>query len=231
MSTQNEDFGPGLTPAILLGILTLLLGMALGVASLVSQPVVPVSKVPEPGTLKSGTVYYAKGARLGRTAWEAKEEAWKAGTVSVLAVSEAELNQWSQNRLDPSGPVGTEVESGWTSKFNFTALSVNFLILEDTLQIATELRMEGLFPNRSFVYIVRGKFESAPDGSRFVPEKGTLGSAALGSVPSIRNLLFSRVASKYSATGPAEWLPESMEKVDSVEIADGKLILRRRAEG
>ena len=39
MASENEDFGPGLGSVVVIGLLTLALGMALGGVSLVTQQV------------------------------------------------------------------------------------------------------------------------------------------------------------------------------------------------
>ncbi|HSH08946.1 MAG TPA: hypothetical protein VK995_01065, partial [Oceanipulchritudo sp.] len=99
MSKNKEATGPSLTSAIIVGILCFILGKMLALGSLISEPATILNKDPEEGAIKPGTVWYVRGERAGRTAWQAKEDAWKAGTVDRLTLSEAELNQWSSDRL------------------------------------------------------------------------------------------------------------------------------------
>lgn len=219
-----------MSSVLILGLLTLFLGKMLGLASLVSQPVIVLTKDPNPDNLVPGTVYYQKGEASGRTVWRAKEEAWKEGTVSVLSLSETELNQWSRDRLKVEAPVPSE-DSGFMDRFQLQVAPVNFRILEDQVQLATEVKIGDFFGERSFVYQVKGRFESTPEGVKFVHEKGSLGSAPFGSFPVYGNILFSMVAGSYDAAPDMEWLQESMANLESVEIEGGQLILRRRAEG
>ena len=155
----------------------------------------------------------------------------KEGTVSVLSLDEAELNQWSSDRLKVDAkPVGEE-EAGWSERLQLQVSPVNFRILEDEVQLATEVQLGDFFSERTFLYQVRGRFESTSSGVKFVQSKGTLGYAPIGSFPVYRDVLFSMVLGRFGENPETEWLAESLAGLESVEIADGQLILRRRAEG
>lgn len=227
MSVNKEDYGPGLAPAIFLGFLTFIIGAILGAASMVSQAVTPLSKTANKDDLEPGVVYYIRGDRLGRAPWEAKEEAWKAGTVSVLEVSEQELNLWSSKRLLTKLPPAPAEDASWMDKLDMSATAVNFLIEDNTLQLATELSVPGLLGDRSFVYQVRGSFIREGDSVRFVPETGSLGSAPLGNIPAVKGMLFSMVSSLFNNTEAGDWVPGSLENLDSVVISEGQLVLKR----
>ena len=230
MSAENEEVGPGIAPALFLGLLSFLVGAVLGVASMVYQPVTILTKQSDPENLAPGTVYYIRGDHLGRTAWEAKEEAWKTGSVSVLSLSERELNQWSRKRLKP--PVDLEKEeAGFFDQYALSVEPVNFRIDGDRIQMATEVRMEGAMPERSFIYQVTGRFEEIADGVRFIPESGTLGSAPLGKVAPFKGILFSMLSKKFLNTEAGEWVPGSLEFLEGAEIANEQITLRRRADG
>jgi hypothetical protein len=231
MSTQKEAAGPGLSSVILIGILIFTLGKMLGLASLVSQPVPVVTKAPDPDSLTPGVVYYHKGGRSGRTVWRAKEEAWKEGTVSVLSLSEVELNQWSSDRLKVEEAPSTEEGAGWTDRLKLNVSPLNFRIVEDKVQLATEVELGDFFDGRTFIYQVMVHFESTPDGVKVVHEDGTLGFAPLGAFPLYGGWVFSMVMDRFEEGPGAEWLSESLADLESVEIADGQMVLRRRAEG
>jgi hypothetical protein len=219
-----------MTSVIFIGLLTFVLGKMLGLASLVSQPVTILTKDPDPDSIVPGTVYYQKGSRSGRTVWRAKEEAWKDGTVSVLSLSETELNQWSWDRFKmPTAPAGEEGAS-WRDRLQLHVAQLNIRILEDEVQLATEVKIGDFFNERTFIYQVRGKFVNTPSGVKFVHEMGTLGHAPFGAFPLYGDLVFSMVMNQYPALEGMEWLTESFDELESVEIADGQLVLRRRAE-
>lgn len=231
MSNQKEPTGPRLSSVIIIGLLTFGIGKMLALASLISQPVTVITKALDPESIIPGTVYYQKGSSSGRTVWRAKEEAWKDGTVNVLSVSEAELNQWSRDRLKvPSAPT-SEDGAGWTQRMKLNVTQVNFRILENQIQMATEVEMGDMFDGKTFVYQVLGKFEGGPEGVHFVPEKGSLGVAPIGSVPVYRNLLYSMVMKRFKTGVESDWLVDSLASLESAEIVEGQLVLRRRAEG
>jgi len=227
MSAKKDDFGPGLAPAIFLGILTFILGAILGTVSMVSQEVKILAKTASKKDLAPGTVCYVKGDRLGRSSWEAKEEAWKTGTVSVLTVSEQELNQWSNSRLQVKQPPQPPEDASWMDKLDLSVSAVNFLIEDDQLQMATELKVPGLLGDRTFIYQVRGGFVQDGETVRFEPASGLLGCAPLGNVPTVKSLLFSKIGALFLNTDAGDWLPGTLEGLDSVVISEGQLVLKR----
>ena len=86
MATRNEPEGPSIIPVILIGVLTFVFGGALGLASLISQPILVLNKDPDPESLKPGTVYLVRGDNLGGNTWRSKEDAWKSGLVEELTL-------------------------------------------------------------------------------------------------------------------------------------------------
>lgn len=225
-----DEAGPGLAPALFLGLLSLLLGAVLGVASMVSQPVTILTKQADLETLAPGTVYFIRGDRLGRSAWEAKEEAWSARTVGVLTLTEQDLNQWSRERLKAPVDLEPGESSGFLDFLELTVEPANFRILDDRLQISTEIKLEGIFPDRTFVYQVHGHFQAVDGGVVFVPDTGSLGSAPLGSVPALKDLLFSLMSRQFESTSGGSWVPDALAGMETVELGDGQLVLRRRAD-
>ena len=227
MSAKKDDFGPGLAPAIFLGVLTFILGAVLGTVSMISQEVKILTKAANKDELEPGTVYYVRGDRLSRASWEAKEEAWKAGTMGILTVSESELNQWSNKRLLARAPAEPPEGASWMDKLDISVSSVNFLLEGNQLQMATELRVPGLLGDRTFIYQVRGDFVQDGDTVRFEPVTGTLGCAPLGNIPTIKNILFSKIGTLFLDTEAGEWLPATLEGLNSVVISEGQLVLKR----
>jgi hypothetical protein len=232
MPAKEEALGPNMSVVLLTGLLTFLIGGVLGVASLVSQPVLTHTSAPDPEALEPGEVIYVRGSRSGRTAWRGKEQAWKQRQVDRLILTESELNQWSEERLEmPKADADGEEAASWKDRFQISVDPVNFRILEDRVQLATELAMPELFPDMTFHYQVFGRFESVPDGVVFVPEAGTLGRAPLGSLPVTRDVLFNLVRKQFSGLDATDWIAESLEETESIEISDGRLVLQRKSRG
>lgn len=231
MSRQTEPTGPSLALVLFVGFLSFCAGGLLGVVSLVSQPVTTLVKMPEPDAIEPGAVYLVKGERGGLTPWRQKEDAWRAGMVDVLRLSEAELNQWSRERFELRPAAAEDVVSDLQATLDYMPSPVNFRVVDDGLQLATELELGGYLKDRIFVYKVFGHFKSTSDGVRFVPESGNLGSAPLGSIPVLRDWLFNLVKNRVAGSTDTEWLAESLGQMESVEVVDGQLVLRRKAEG
>ena len=229
--SKNEPTGPSLISVIFIGFLTFCVGILLGIISLISQPVTTIAKSLEADEVIPGEVYYLRGDRGGRTAWRAKEDAWRAGMVDVLRLTESELNQWSRERLEVDAPSGDGAVSEFQETLQFIPSAVNFRVLDGGLQLATEIEFGGYLADKSVIYQVTGSFRETSGGVRFVPETGNIGSAPLGSVPIVRNWLFNLVKNRITSASEADWLGESFESVESVEVVDGQLVMRRKAEG
>ena len=231
MSAKNEPAGPSLSSVIFAGVLCFVLGKMLAVASLVSQPVTVMSKVPEPESVVPGTAYYVKGSKVGGTDWRRKEEAMKAGMVNVISISESDLNRWSSSRLKTPKTPANEETGGWKDRIQLVVAPVNFKILDDQIQMATEVQIGDVFDQKTFTYVVTGSFESTKNGVRFVPESGFVGQAPLGMISPSRELIFSLVGKQLRGLEATEWLPDSFENLESINIVEGQLILSRRADG
>ncbi|NDV62223.1 hypothetical protein G0Q06_07170 [Puniceicoccales bacterium CK1056] len=228
---KNEPNDPSLILVLFIGFLSFCIGGILGVASLISLPVVESTKALEPDEIEPGTVYYIKGQQSGRTAWRAKEDAWRAGMVDVLRLSEPELNQWSRDRLDIDESPDAKDASDLEGTFHFLPSAVNFRVVEDGLQLATKIELGGYLKDKTVIYQVTGRFEDSAHGIRFVPLSGNIGAAPLGSIPVVRDLLFGLLTKRISKGADVDWLGESLDNLESAEIAEGKLVLRRKAEG
>lgn len=232
MASRNEPDGPNMGGVLFIGFLSLLFGGMLGVCSLISQPVRVLTQEPEPDLLAPGEVYFIRGDRNIRSPWRAKEEAWKARQVNRLIVTEGELNLWSENRLVVAEPKDEEESSGWGGNFQLSLTAVNFRIMEEQVQMVTDLKLPALLPNTTFTYKVVGRF--APDaegGYVFIPEEGTLGQAPLGNVPVVRELLFGFLRRQFEKAGELEWVAESFAEMDVLETTPGRMVMQRKERG
>ncbi|MGC9450624.1 MAG: hypothetical protein ACP5I4_04190 [Oceanipulchritudo sp.] len=231
MAYGKEPEGPSMIAVVILGALTFIMGGALGLASLISQSVVVLNKEPEPGAIEPGTVYFIRGERIGRTAWRAKEDAWKSGLVQELSLSEAELNQWSQDRLNIDHEIPPEERDSWRNRLKLEIDPVNFRILDSEIQMATTVQFMGLFEGKTFHCQFFGFFLSTPDGVYFVPERGTIGLAALGYVPVVRDWIIQAAAGKFRESLDLAWLEESLANMEYIDLSEGEMILKRRSGG
>lgn len=230
MPRTKESEGPTLSTVLILGLITFFIGAALGTISLISRPVTTHRTAPDPEKVEPGEVVFIRGDRGGRTAWRAKEAAWKSGQVDRLILTESELNQWSRERLVPGEPPSAEKdapESSWWDTFEVSVSAVDFRILEDRIQLSTEVGLPGLVPQTTFIYQTLGRLEAGEDGLVFKPETGNLGKAPLGSVPLSRSLLFGFLKGQFEALEAIRWLEASLEAIESVDVSEGRLTIER----
>lgn len=227
MSPKNEDYGPGLAPALFLAVLTFFIGVLLGTASMVSREVRVLNRNTNLDDLEPGTVYHIKGDRLRAAAWEAKEQAIISGLNGTLSLTESELNQWSLRRLRIEAPANPDDDSGWMDKLEITATPLDFRIVDDQLLISAELTMPGILGNRGFLYQAKGNLVNESGNLTFVPLEGTLGCAPLGQIPGIKDFLFESVVSLYLSTEPGKWLPDTLSQIKSASITGDQLVLSR----
>ena len=87
------------------------------------------------------------------------------------------------------------------------------------------------YTTRTFIYQVKGRFQANPEGVHFVPDFGSLGQAPLGILPLANDWLFSYVGKQYQQAEDISWLGDAFVDLESVEISEGQLILRRKTEG
>ena len=229
MSRKQEPASPSMASVAIAAILVFLLGGALGVLSLITRPVEVVSHVPEAEDFEPGMVYLVRGTRAGRTAWRQKEEAWMAGEVDSLSLSESELNQWSDNRLS-RGPRPAGEESKLLG-MELAVSPVNFRILNDAIQLSMVLEVDSPLGKKEIVYQVTGNFENTPEGVRFVARKGNLGRAPTAVLPAANSWLGGSLIQLLTASDDLQWVRESIAGLESAEIANDLLILRRRQAG
>jgi hypothetical protein len=231
MASSNEPEGPSIISVAFIGLLIFILGGVLGLASLVSQPVLILNKEPEPDSIKPGTVFLIRGDNLGGNTWRSKEDAWKSSLVGELSLDEAELNKWSKSRLSFESDIPREERDSWRNRFKLEADPLNFRFSGRDVQISTQIRFLGALTNKTFHCIVYGRFKPGPDGVWFDPDRGTIGRAAIGHVPGLREWVFNYLSGLYVEAPDIGWLEESFANMESADLIDGQLILRRKTEG
>ncbi len=231
MRDDIETASPQLATTLIVGLLTLLLGMLLGAASLVSQAVPVQGKGTDADAVPPGQLSHVPGASSGRTAWRAKEQAWQAGRLEMLVLNEAELNQWSAERLAPPKEEPDAQLPFWQSRLRVVLAPVNFRLVEDRLQLATQIELPGLFAGKKFHCELSGRLVATWEGLRFVPEQASIGQAPVGSVAALRKRLYGFLLDRYLRLEAVSWLPESFGGLESAQISAGQLVLRRQARG
>lgn len=225
---KNEPNGPRIISVLFMGFICLVLGAVLGVASLVSQSVTELTKAPEEGTMEPGEVYVVKGVRTGGTNWRQKEDAIQSGALAQVTLSESDLNRWSASRLKGPKVPSNDEEVAWMDRLQLYPGNVNFNIIDYVVQVSFEVEFGGYLKDKTVLCTVRGTFESTPNGVVFVPVAATIGQAPVGVVSQAGDLFLGYVSKRFIEDPALEWIPLALEELESIEVVDEELVLKRR---
>jgi hypothetical protein len=193
--------GPGVVEITLGVVLSLTLGVLLGVLHLIFKPVETVEK-PVDGA-KAGQVYFVQGSVNSGKArqWTRKRQMLTDGGSVDMAFNEEELNAWASNLMPQASPQ----KGADTSGSIFTPEKVNFRISDDVMQVGLLGQISQFGFEQEMVFQTRGKFEPGPDGFRFSPDELYVGSLPVHRVPGLAPWLIQRIIT-------AQELPENVKE-------------------
>ncbi|MEX0322244.1 MAG: hypothetical protein AB3N63_08810 [Puniceicoccaceae bacterium] len=224
----NEPAGPRMFSVLFMGLICLILGAVLGVVSLITQPVTELTKAPEEGSMEPGEIYVVKGQRTGGTNWRQKEDALQSGALAQITLSESDLNRWSSSRLKGPKIPGKDDDVAWKEKLQLYPGNVNFNILEDAIQVSVEVEFGGYLKDKTILCTVIGKFDSTPNGVVFVPTSASIGQAPVGVVSEAGEFFLDYVSKRFGEDEGLAWVPIALEELESIEVVDEQLVLKRR---
>ncbi len=225
---KNEPTGPRMMSVLFMGLICLVLGAALGLVSLITQPVTELTKTPDEDAIPLGEVYVVKGQRTGGTNWRQKEDALQSGALAQITLSEADLNRWSSSRLKGPKLPANDDETGWLDKLQVYPGNVNFNVHEDVVQMVVEVELSGLLKGKPILCTVSGKFDSTPNGVVFVPTSATIGQAPIGVLPEVSEFFLTYISKRFGENSALEWVPGAFKELESIEVVDEQLVLKRR---
>lgn len=172
---DRDAHGGSLGGAILLGLLSALLGLFLGIAHLASQPVQTVRNLPSEQDREPETVYYVTGSDRGGAGFRVVEGELLSGAPMDSTVTELELNAWSRANFRFDSADTTTAGPGIIGILPATP---NFRIADDLLQIGMELKVSAFGQERAMIYQARGVLQRNGE-YLFVPEAVYLGAARI----------------------------------------------------
>ncbi|MBM3872167.1 MAG: hypothetical protein FJ382_00215 [Verrucomicrobia bacterium] len=122
---------------------------------------------------------------VNRRQWESKLQAFLEGQSGQLAISESELNAWSEaNPPAAQVPVDSFIKTG----------RLNFRIVDGMLQVATPTTLRLFGGTVTGQLQSRGAFIATEAGQRFEPRETYFGSLALHRFPNVHRWLLARVS-------------------------------------
>lgn len=226
---KSHPSGPTPLGVSIAAVISLGLGIVLGVSTLALQPV-PVEKAsaqksatPRKPEKKQGVVvrtpYPALTVyKLGDTSssFEWSTERSKLNTPGVtLKITESTLNAWSRSRLSNKPPAD--------ATFYIAPQQPNFRIADGKLHMVIPLNVSGIE-----VYSqVSGTFARTADGRQvFVPETFTMGNLIIKDPSSIAEA-HAKMLGLYAANKEVTELTKLWPSITNIKIEDNTLILSR----
>lgn len=224
---EKKQKSPSLVVALILGVLTVLLGLILGSISLMSQKVIEVPKLPEPEERVAGAVYYVKGSDAPGARWRTKRNQLIRGEPGVISLGETDLNDWARTQFKPEAPKeGEEVEKPSFLGLELHLSPPNFRIADGELQISSYIELPQFSKSRKFVYQARGHFVKSGDGGfSFRVEEGSIGKAPLLNVPGLGGIIHSQLQGYFKNASEWSELEQHWKKATNVEIDGNQLQL------
>ena len=181
---QSEEDTTPASSVYLAGLISFLLGGLLAVLSLIFQPAREETRLPKPEDIVPGEVIFLKGREGRDLLWQGKWGSIQSGLVVPMTLDESDLNAWARSSLakmkKPENPGLTTVEPS----------RVNFRVTKDQqLQVGISFKLPGFSGGRDYILQLVGTPVIGPDGVGLFVTSGNLGSAPLGKVPVVRDLL------------------------------------------
>ena len=194
MSTKIDRalYGPSWTEVIFGALLSLVLGVVLAVAYLITKPVTTVKEMPkEPVT---GMVYHIEGSKDGTRgrSWVAKRQQLVAGLSVTLSEDELNTAVTAVNAPAPRKAGAKEEPVAEAKPGAFTAGAPNFRIRDQALQIAVPVTINTLDLGLNVLVQARGDFEKQGDQFVFNPKSLLVGSCPVEKIPGLSTIIMNK---------------------------------------
>jgi len=215
-------YGPSWTEVIFGALLSIVLGVVLAAAYLVTKPVATVKEIPKEPV--AGTIYHIEGSKdptRGRS-WVAKRQQLVAGM--SVTVSEEELNAavTAVNAPAPKKPGAKEEPAPETKPGAYTLGTLNFRIRDQALQIAVPVTINTLDLGLNVLVLARGDFEKQGEQFVFTPKSLMVGSCPVEKIPGLTDIIMHKFV---GAQKVPEDIAGAWAKLASVSIDGTKLKL------
>jgi hypothetical protein len=217
MASPADRKDPGVISVFIGAVLSIVLGALLGGLHLASQPVEVMKTAPKEAP-PADKLYYVMGA-AGSTAaktWQTKRDMLAGGSGSV-ALSEAELNAWSESTREPAKIA--DDQKGQTVMI--LGGVPNFRIEGTTLHVGLVNTVNFFGSEAPLVLQAKGGFERSGSGWRFVASEAKLGAFPLHRVPA----LLSTLADRFGASQLPPVVDTVLSNARDIAVRDGSLVI------
>ncbi len=212
--------------AIVAAILSVILGLFLGVLNLAMVPVSEVKEMPPDEELKPHTVYFVQGQERGGNSYRAKEAALLQAQPGTIILNEEELNSWSRNTFKFGAPAkpGEETQSGYVQ---IKPAAPRFRIRDGVFNMAMTMEVNAFGMNQKVLVQSDGHFAKEGGVWKFVPEVTYIGSAPIpeqGAAP----VLVGRMMGIFENAEDFGPYYNSWADLETVEVDENELVLIRK---
>jgi hypothetical protein len=218
----RKPAGPGWGEIAFAAALSILLGVILGAAVLVLQPVVVVKELPPERDRPRGVVYHVEGRHDSSKQAEAvrKRQLFMGG--QSISLGEEELNLL----FAPAKPAAAGKKESKAEVVIAGAFAVgepNVRLADGLIQLAAPVRLTLPDLGLRVIVQVRGRMVRKPEGFVFDPAEIRVGSCPVGGLPFVLGLVRSRL-------GTLDVIPEDLRanwlKLADASVEGGLLRLR-----
>lgn len=212
-------YGPSWAEVILGACLSLLLGVALAAAYLVTKPVETVREMPKEPI--PGQIYLVEGSKDGTKGrqWKAKQLQLIAGT--SVNLTEDELNTAVAVLNAPKAkPAGAKEEETAAEAEKLALGALNFRIRGGEMQVAVPVTLNVLGLGTTVMVHATGGFEKDGDQFVFTPSRLLVGSCQVQRLPAVSAFILGKVraAQALPAELDAAWRSLANVTIDGAQL-------------
>jgi hypothetical protein len=215
---ERALYGPSAMEVTLGALLSIVLGIVLGMIFLIVKPVEVVRDVP--AQPEARTVYYVEGSTSSARGRQylRKRQLFLEGSAETIALSEEELNTWiASSRANP--------DSQSALGGMFEPKSANFRVRDSVFQIALPSSLTLFGFDRPVVIQARGDFERRGERFVFAPDEMYLGSLATHRVPGLTSIVVNRLLDGHEIPPETQ---AAWARLTGVAVEGDQLVLRVR---
>jgi hypothetical protein len=196
MSAKKKDKVPSWFEVGLGALLSVILGVVLGVAYLVFKPVLKVKEIPKDPP--SGAVYYIEGSRDFSKSSEAETMRKSFAAGESVTIDEGEINMllgsFGNAGAPDSKPAAKPGDKGPAPDAKALDVgSLNVRLHDGRIQFADTVSFSVLGVNGSVIVQAKGDFEKSGSTFSFEPDTFTVGGCPLQRFPVIRTWLMKKL--------------------------------------
>ncbi|MEM7789980.1 MAG: hypothetical protein AAF546_01150 [Verrucomicrobiota bacterium] len=228
----KETKEPTLTNAVMLGVLSAVIGALFGFVFLTTFKAQAFTTIEDRATAleeQSGKpgmpsdAYFMEGPRAGSAGWELQRQRLLSGAEEQIDLSVGELNAWMASSFRPSKKPKKEDQTN----FMIFPGTPNFFAEEDGL-LSVNLPTELLIFGKSYKYMVsaRGYFAGGSP-TNFIFDRLQVNSAPVPNQNLVVNQFIKTLLAAFSATEEYQTIADAWWNVQSVEVVGGLIRIQR----